>query len=1069
MNNIFSKIKLLIATLGLIILPALGQMQTPEPEQLAGASALNLTQGGTGRASYTAGDSIWASLSLQKFEVTAVGSIGNCWKVTGAVALGWGSCGSGAAFSGLLMAEGSALKTHIGSISYSPSGFNFSPTASSGLLAIDYTNGPASRSISQTITGGWTFNTTNTTFGNSIFTSGGNLGIGTTPTTRLEVQGTSSASFGLFGGLQVNGFASASYNRFGTATTGHSLNSLNDLLITGILEIDGDSFFDGTGSQSFAGSINLVKGLHTTGATGNITTSSGNLTIGGTASSSLAGSFNILKGLTANSYQGGGLTTCNSATQKVIWIQGQFGCGADVAGSAASNSLNFDEFQNPLVLDTGITFASAGNGWDFGDVGVTFGTSKFNSDANRLGVRTTTPQTVFEVQGTASASYGIFGALQVNGFASTSYNRFGVGATGHSLNSLNDLLVTGLFEVDGNTFFDGTGSQSFAGSLNASKGLTATNAAFSGTGSSSFAGSLLISKGLNAANIVGTGLTINTGNPIFAGTGSASFLGSIELSKGLHATGATSVATFAGTGSSSFAGSLKILKGFNALAIVGTGLTINTGNPVFAGTGSASFAGSIELTKGLHITGATGNITTTSGNLSIGGTASISKQFNVGGLSRLANSIAQFASSSNTFAQVNIQNFSNGASASGDLVVTNNGGTNTIKYIDLGINSTGWQDAGFSIASKSEGYLFTQTGGLAIGTASSSARAPLKFFTGGTLASNERVRITSTGLVGIGTTNPLTTLDIVGNASLSGNFELSSSSKLGINAGNKIDVPFELGGTGTVASISNKIFFDGTNGRIGIGTTAPAELLHIFGATGVFTTMRFDSGTTQGYFFAYDGDNTVNLGANSNSQLNFKVNNSTKASIDTNGNLGVNAGTVIDTKFEVGGTASMSGLAGVLGWTNAAGTPGSLCYVTATGLGSKNNALTCTVSARDQKTNIKNFLNGYDKDLKALDLINDLNPTQFAYKDKPDRIRWGFIADEVQAVDVKLGDGYDQNGNARSLDENALIALNTKAIQEQQDQIEQLKKEIKSLKTGDPVANSEQNWLYQLLHFLHLL
>ncbi|MBI2068575.1 MAG: hypothetical protein HYT67_00495 [Candidatus Yanofskybacteria bacterium] len=59
----------------------------------------------------------------------------------------------------------------------------------------------------------------------------GNVGIGTTGPTSLltvqgrgEFQGTASASYLLTGNtIQVGGFASVSYNRFGTSTTGHSL------------------------------------------------------------------------------------------------------------------------------------------------------------------------------------------------------------------------------------------------------------------------------------------------------------------------------------------------------------------------------------------------------------------------------------------------------------------------------------------------------------------------------------------------------------------------------------------------------------------------------------------------------------------------------------------------------------------------------------------------------------------------------------------------------------------------------------------------------------------------------
>ncbi|MDP2729219.1 MAG: hypothetical protein Q8O55_01895, partial [Dehalococcoidales bacterium] len=47
--------------------------------------------------------------------------------------------------------------THIGSLSFAASSFNVSTTASESVIYIDYANGPASRSIDQTISGLWTF------------------------------------------------------------------------------------------------------------------------------------------------------------------------------------------------------------------------------------------------------------------------------------------------------------------------------------------------------------------------------------------------------------------------------------------------------------------------------------------------------------------------------------------------------------------------------------------------------------------------------------------------------------------------------------------------------------------------------------------------------------------------------------------------------------------------------------------------------------------------------------------------------------------------------------------------
>lgn len=85
----------------------------------------------------------------------------------------------------------------------------------------------------------------------TIDTTNTRVGIGTTPVTTFEVQGTASASYFLTGNtIQVGGYASASYNRFGTVATTHALSATNDVLINGILEVDGKAFFDDTASVS---------------------------------------------------------------------------------------------------------------------------------------------------------------------------------------------------------------------------------------------------------------------------------------------------------------------------------------------------------------------------------------------------------------------------------------------------------------------------------------------------------------------------------------------------------------------------------------------------------------------------------------------------------------------------------------------------------------------------------------------------------------------------------------------------------------------------------------------------
>lgn len=93
-------------------------------------------------------------------------------------------------------------------------------------------------------TSSWTVSGNNIYNANTRFVG---IGTGANPTTKLEVQGTASASYFLTGNtIQVGGYASVAYNRFGTAATTHSnfIGASNDVLISGDLEIDASAQFD---------------------------------------------------------------------------------------------------------------------------------------------------------------------------------------------------------------------------------------------------------------------------------------------------------------------------------------------------------------------------------------------------------------------------------------------------------------------------------------------------------------------------------------------------------------------------------------------------------------------------------------------------------------------------------------------------------------------------------------------------------------------------------------------------------------------------------------------------------
>ncbi|MCC6404791.1 MAG: hypothetical protein IT405_00115, partial [Candidatus Yanofskybacteria bacterium] len=175
----------------------------------------------------------------------------------------------------------------------------------------------------------------------------GSIGIGTTdPLTKLEVQGTASASHLLTtGGLQVAGGASVSYSRFGTAATGHSLSAVSDLLLSGLLEVDGNAFFDASASIS------------------------SNLEIAGFASASA---------FVLPSTAGGTLGDCDAAGDTLNWdlTTRMFTCGSDATGGGgvSSNSLDFDELVDSANLDASWSIASNAFTVDFNNTQLTAGT-----------------------------------------------------------------------------------------------------------------------------------------------------------------------------------------------------------------------------------------------------------------------------------------------------------------------------------------------------------------------------------------------------------------------------------------------------------------------------------------------------------------------------------------------------------------------------------------------------------------------------------------------------------------------------------------------------------------------
>jgi hypothetical protein len=107
------------------------------------------------------------------------------------------------------------------------------------------------------------------------------------------------------------------------------------------------------------------------------------------------------------------------------------------------------------------------------------------------------------------------------------------------------------------------------------------------------------------------------------------------------------------------------------------------------------------------------------------------------------------------------------------------------------------------------------------------------------------------------------------------------------------------------------------------------------------------------------------------------------------------------------------------------------------------------VSTRESKANIES--------IKSIDFINQLNPVQFNYRKKDnisntftdelyDNITYGFIADEVEKVNKELVFYNSDGSTLAGVEYNSMIAILTKAVQEQNETITSLQEQITELK-----------------------
>jgi hypothetical protein len=116
-----------------------------------------------------------------------------------------------------------------------------------------------------------------------------------------------------------------------------------------------------------------------------------------------------------------------------------------------------------------------------------------------------------------------------------------------------------------------------------------------------------------------------------------------------------------------------------------------------------------------------------------------------------------------SYLQMNIQNLSDGEVASTDICATADNGSETTNYIDLGINGSGYvTDPAnpLEIGAANDCYLLSTGNDFIL--SNNNVNKSMIFLTGGTKTTNERMRISPSGKIGIGTGTPNARLHILG-------------------------------------------------------------------------------------------------------------------------------------------------------------------------------------------------------------------------------------------------------------------------------------------------------------------
>jgi hypothetical protein len=539
-----------------------------------------------------------------------------------------------------------------------------------------------------------------------------------------------------------------------------------------------------------------------------------------------------------------------------------------------------------------------------------------------------------------------------------------------------------------------------------------------------------------------TNATISSAD-INGGTIDGTSIGSSSASTGAFTTLSAS-STVSGTGFSNYLASPPAIGGSTPAAITGTTITANT-----------AFSGPLNGSVGAT-TPAAGTFTslTDSGNLTFTGTGNrITGDFSN---ATLANRVSFQTNTTN--GNTSISFLPNGTSTTSTLRAYNNPDPTNSGVNNFGINN---------------GEVFFQSAITGTGT-----YLPMTFYTGG----SERMRVDTSGRVGIGTVPSAWTLAAnldVGAASVVGNstnayfsanqyydgawkYKADGFSTTLLQTNGNFDFYTAPTGLANAAATQTLRMRLTPGGDLGIGTSSPGAKLHVSqGNTSVGALLN---GTTRGIRFGFDATSSIiegvdNTGVSSFQPLTvggvdvrFTTSGTERARIDSSGNLLVGTTSAVTTSG-AGVKILNNGGDPFVAEVNAASTSAVTTWnVYSTGAGAfrfyvgLNGTIFATstsisaISDQSLKENIRDLETG-------LTQVMALRPRRFDWKNGDGKDVAGFIAQEVEPVlpDLVYDYKYTSDETKKSLKMGDILPTLVKAIQEQQQMIEELKAKVAAL------------------------